>query len=75
MGATHRDKIKNSNLLSHLLDHALGKREMTPSQVTTGLGLLKKVMPDMQSQSFVDEDGNSIPTSIKMEFVSPNGQD
>lgn len=47
MGAEHRGKIANSNVLKHLIEHATGEREMTSSQVTAGLGLLKKVMPDM----------------------------
>jgi len=47
MGHSHRDKIKNSNILSVLIEHAEGKREMSSSQVTAGLGLLKKIMPDL----------------------------
>jgi hypothetical protein len=47
MGPEHRDKIKNSNILNALIEHVEGNREMLPSQVTAGLGLLKKVMPDM----------------------------
>lgn len=49
MSEDHRDKIKKSNILSALIDHVTNGREMSPSQVTAGLGLLKKVMPDLQS--------------------------
>lgn len=49
MGTEHRDKIKNSNILSCLIEHVVGNREMTSTQVTAGLGLLKKVMPDMET--------------------------
>lgn len=45
----HRGKIQNSNILKALIEHAEGKREMGSSQVTAGLGLLRKVMPDLQS--------------------------
>ena len=48
MGNAHRDKIKNSNILMALIQHAEGEREMTGSQVQAGLGLLKKVLPDLQ---------------------------
>lgn len=48
MSHAHRDKIKNSNILNALLEHVDGKREMSSTQVTAGLGLLKKVMPDLQ---------------------------
>lgn len=70
MSHTHRDKIKNSNILNALVEHAEGNREMTSTQVTAGIALLKKVLPDMQSQSFVDGEGNDIPTSISIGFKS-----
>lgn len=47
MSNEHRDKIRNSNILNALIEHASGEREMSPSQVTAGLGLLRKVMPDL----------------------------
>ena len=47
MGSHHRDKIKNSNILSALIEHVEGKRDMSSSQVTAGLGLLRKIMPDL----------------------------
>lgn len=43
----HRVKIQNSNILNALIEHATGKREMSATQVSAGLGLLKKVMPDL----------------------------
>lgn len=49
MSHQHRDKIKNSNILNALVEHVEGKREMTGSQVQAGLGLLKKVLPDLQA--------------------------
>lgn len=49
MPEAHRVKIQNSNILNALIEHATGKREMSASQVTAGLGLLRKVMPDLQS--------------------------
>lgn len=49
MPETHRVKIQNSNILNALIEHAEGKRKMSASQVTAGLGLLKKIMPDLQA--------------------------
>ena len=49
MSNDHRVKIQNSNILNALIEHAEGKREMSASQVTAGLGLLKKAMPDLQA--------------------------
>ena len=43
----HRGKIKNSQILNALIEHVEGRREMSSTQVTAGLGLLRKVMPDL----------------------------
>jgi len=47
MSDEHRVKIQNSNILNALVEHVEGKREMTSTQVTAGVALLKKVLPDM----------------------------
>src|SRR4051812_33876753 len=49
MSDEHRVKIQNSNILNALIEHCTGQREMSATQVSAGLGLLKKVMPDMAS--------------------------
>ena len=51
MTDTHRVKIQNSNTLRALIEHVEGKRDMKASQVTAALGLLNKVMPNLQSVS------------------------
>jgi hypothetical protein len=43
----HRTKIANSQILKCLIEHAIGEREMSATQVSAGLGLLRKVMPDL----------------------------
>ena len=62
MPEAHRVKIQNSNILTVLIEHAEGKREMTPSQVTTGLGLLKKALPDL---STVTLEGGDKPVQLE----------
>ena len=47
MSDEHRVKIQNSNILNALVEHVEGKRNMSASQVNAGLGLLKKVLPDL----------------------------
>lgn len=47
MSDEHRTKIANSQILKALVEHVEGKREMSASQVSAGLGLLRKVMPDL----------------------------
>lgn len=49
MSEQHRVKIQNSNILNALIEHATGNREMSATQVTAGLGLLRKVLPDLQA--------------------------
>lgn len=55
----HRVKIQNSNILNALVEHVEGKREMSSSQVTAGIALLKKVLPDLSSTELTGsgEDG------------------
>jgi hypothetical protein len=49
MSDAHRVKIQNSNILNALMEHVRGKREMSSTQATVGIALLKKVLPDLQS--------------------------
>lgn len=49
MGNEHRLKIANSNILSYLIQHAEGSREMSATQVQAATSLLKKVLPDLAS--------------------------
>jgi hypothetical protein len=42
-----RDSIDATALITALEQHVLGLKEMTPSQVTAALALLKKTLPDM----------------------------
>lgn len=49
MGAEHRLKITNSNILSVLIQHACGEREMSATQVSAAVALLRKVMPDLSA--------------------------
>lgn len=49
MSEEHRVKIQNSNILNALIEHAEGVREMSASQVQAGLGLMRKVLPDLSA--------------------------
>ncbi len=69
MTEAHRDKIRQSNILSYLVRHVEGEREMSATQVQAGLGLLKKVMPDMQFSEIQADVNVEYPDSI--ELVTP----
>lgn len=47
MSDEHRVKIQNSNILNALIEHVEGKRDMSATQVSAGVALLRKVLPDM----------------------------
>lgn len=49
-----REKIQASMLLNRLRDHALGKCDMSPTQVRAAEVLLRKTLPDLSS---VDHSG------------------
>ena len=57
MSNEHRVKIQNSNIINALIEHACGEREMSATQVSAGLGLLRKIMPDLAATTISgDED-------------------
>lgn len=60
-----REKIQVSQLLNRLTDHALGKCEMTPTQVRAIEILLKKKLPDLQAVEMTGPDGGPVVVEIK----------
>ena len=47
MSDEHRVKIQNSNILNALIEHVSGEREMSATQVSAGIALMKKTLPDL----------------------------
>jgi hypothetical protein len=60
----HRVKIQNSNILNALIEHACGEREMGATQVSAGLGLLRKVLPDLATTTIQGDDEGG-PVTIR----------
>jgi hypothetical protein len=75
----HRVKIANSNILNALMEHAMGQREMSGTQVTAAIALLKKVLPDMtESKSDVTVEHRSVmripePAKDTTEWLKSSG--
>jgi hypothetical protein len=69
MSNEHRDKIKNSNILTALIQHAEGVREMSATQVTAGLGLLKKALPDLSAVQIAGDEKNPLNVLHRIERV------
>lgn len=74
MSNEHRDKIQKSNILMALIEHAEGKREMSSTQVTAGLGLLKKALPDLSSVELGSNPDKPLLHEILMRVVDPKAE-
>lgn len=56
-----REKIRTTQLINRLQDHALGKVDMSPTQVRAVEVLLKKRVPDLATTTIQgDEDGGAV---------------
>lgn len=71
MGEAHRVKIQNSNILNALIEHVEGKRDMSATQVSAGVALLRKVMPDLSSAEIKQETTHRYVARIPEKAASP----
>ncbi len=72
MSHEHRDKIKNSNILNALIEHTVGEREMSSTQVTAGVALLKKIMPDLAATTISGDPEKPIKNELTLNIVRPS---
>jgi hypothetical protein len=68
-----RRKIQASGILDALIKYAQGEGQMSASQVTAALGLLKKALPDLKPSALPDESknadrGDTAPPKRKIEY-------
>lgn len=69
-----REKIKTTQLINRLQDHALGEVEMTPTQVRAVEVLLKKRVPDLTSVAIGGgHDGEAVESVNRIELVNMSG--
>jgi|GEM_PF-2899220 len=77
--AADRQKIADGGLLDLLLDHVRGDKELTPSQISTAFGLLKKILPDFSNsapprdneEAREDKDDASSDSDFELYIVDP----
>lgn len=69
MTQEHRDKIAKSNILYKLIKCAEGVEEMSPTQASVGVALLKKVLPDLQSVELAGDPDNPLEVVTRVELV------
>jgi hypothetical protein len=74
-----RRKIRASGILEALIEYAEGRREMSSSQVSAALGLLKKALPDLSAETLSaeadrDDVGKATPEKdlIEIRIVDPH---
>lgn len=70
MSDEHRVKIQNSNILNALIEHVEGKREMSATQVSAGVALLKKVLPDLSQVTVQGDEDNPLQVATRIELVA-----
>lgn len=66
-----RSKIKTSQLLNRLSDHALNGLELGPTQVRAIEVLLRKVLPDLQTVQHTGDADNPLKIVTIIELVAP----
>lgn len=64
MSEEHRVKIQNSNILNALLEHVTGDREMSSTQVSAGIALLKKTLPDLSAVTIGGDDDSPVKLEV-----------
>lgn len=65
-----RARVKAGGIVKVLQEHIVGKREMSASQVTAALGLLRKTVPDLAS-SEINLNGNVTHRTVSSEPLTP----
>jgi hypothetical protein len=75
MSEEHRTKIQNSRILRVLIDHVEGRAEVSQARVTAALGLLKKVLPDLQAVTIGGDPANPLRHEHAIDFSSMSDED
>lgn len=64
-----RLKIKTSQLINRLTDHALGKLDLSPTQVRSIEVLLRKTLPDLSATEMTLHDKREVAEWSKQELT------
>ena len=64
-----RRKIQMSNVANQLIDFVEGHVKLEAAQVTAGLGLLKKALPDLAATEITGKNG----AALVVEIIKPKG--
>jgi hypothetical protein len=61
-------KIKASQLVNRLYDHALGENEMNATQIKAAQIVLNKLVPDLNRSELSGPDGGAIEQHMRVTF-------
>jgi hypothetical protein len=61
-----RDKIKSERLIKALEDHVLDGAEMSKSQVSAAVALLRKTVPDLSATELTGADGKDLRVILQV---------
>jgi hypothetical protein len=62
--AEAREKIRTTQLINRLQNHALGELEMSATQITATAILLKKILPDVAQMQLQGDADNPIEVNV-----------
>jgi hypothetical protein len=66
-----RRKIKSSQLINRLQDHVDGGVELSSTQVTAALGLLRKCVPDLSSTELTGDPDRPVNMALNVVGIAP----
>ncbi len=69
-----REKIKATMLMNRLIDHVLGKCDMTPSQVRAAQLVLRKTWPDLKAIKVEYEAAANYMDAIRASYHDTDGK-
>ena len=67
----HREAIKTSMIINRLTDHIDKNVELSATQVTAALGLLRKTLPDLKATEISGELDHKFPDEINVNVIRP----
>lgn len=66
-----RAKIQTSQLINRLENHALGKLDLSQTQIKAIEVLIRKTLPDLSAVTLSGDDKNPLKTVTRVELVAP----
>ena len=65
-----REKIRTTQIVNRLVNHALGKNKMSQTQVQAATVLLRKTLPDLSMQE-IQQSIDLKVEEVKINFIRP----